>query len=129
MPGGVRPRFTVKLKHRLSAKHEYEKRQYISAPIIAGKQQQSFSDRHAKPYFSEGGQKTLTARSTVISLSALRIFRRRPAQKGDAEEHTPKFLKYCDEFNKPPCRADGGVLWLNLTPYFPNNSWMNLSVR
>ncbi|GAK61609.1 hypothetical cytosolic protein [Candidatus Vecturithrix granuli] len=36
---------------KLEPKHQYEQRQYIGAPIIVAKSQQSHLDRHAKPYF------------------------------------------------------------------------------
>ncbi|MGB0524169.1 MAG: type III-B CRISPR module RAMP protein Cmr1 [Flammeovirgaceae bacterium] len=32
-------------------KHRYQKRAYLAAPIIVDKKQESFLDRHAKPYF------------------------------------------------------------------------------
>lgn len=35
----------------LEAKHEFEKRQYISAPIIVNKKSKTLIERHAKPYF------------------------------------------------------------------------------
>ena len=35
----------------LEPKHQYEKRQYIGAPIVVAKSQESRLDRHAKPYF------------------------------------------------------------------------------
>ncbi|MDY0092888.1 MAG: type III-B CRISPR module RAMP protein Cmr1 [Candidatus Vecturithrix sp.] len=85
-------------KNRLKRKHEYEKRQYISAPIIAGKQQQSFSDRHAKPYFLRVVKNADGAFDGYILYLPSEYSEGVP-QKGDAEEHTPKFLKYCDEFN------------------------------
>lgn len=85
-------------KNRLERKHEYEKRQYISAPIIAGKQQQSFSDRHAKPYFLRVVKNADGAFDGYILYLPSEYSEGVP-QKGDAEEHTPKFLKYCDEFN------------------------------
>lgn len=38
-------------REQIDPKHHYEKRQYIGAPIIAGKKQVSKLDRHSKPYF------------------------------------------------------------------------------
>ena len=37
-------------RSELEAKHYYDKRSYISAPIIVDKKQESFLDRHSKPY-------------------------------------------------------------------------------
>jgi CRISPR-associated protein Cmr1 len=42
---------------KLEPKHQYEQRQYIAAPIIVAKKQQSRLDRHAKPYFMRVIQK------------------------------------------------------------------------
>ena len=38
-------------RNNLERKHQYEKRQYIGAPIVAFKKYQSFLERRAKPYF------------------------------------------------------------------------------
>lgn len=38
-------------RNNLERKHEYEKRQYIGAPLVAFKEYKSFLERRAKPYF------------------------------------------------------------------------------
>lgn len=38
-------------RERIESKHNYEKRQYIGAPIIVNANQMSKLDRHSKPYF------------------------------------------------------------------------------
>lgn len=83
---------------RLENKHHYEKRQYISAPIVDKKDTVSFSDRHAKPYFLRV-VKTADGAFDGYILYLPSEYSEGVPQKGDAEEHTQKFLKYCDEFN------------------------------
>ncbi len=83
----------------LERKHDFQKRQYIGAPIVADKQQKSFLDRHGKPYFLHV-QKTEKGYDGYILYLASKycdgIDKSAARIPADAEE---KFKKYCGEFN------------------------------
>ncbi len=85
---------------KLEPKHQYKKRQYIGAPIVIHPQGTvSLSERHAKPYFLRVVKRTDGTFDGYILYLPSEYSKGVPQKGGSSEEHTQKFLKYCDEFN------------------------------
>ncbi len=89
----------------LEQKHEYEKRQYIGAPIIVGKRDKSLLTRRAKPYFMRVIKKGDYFDGYILYL---------PSKYCDGLEHDrngnplpqnvdEKFQEACDQFNSYLC--------------------------
>lgn len=84
---------------KLEPRHQYEKRQYISAPIVTRSGTESLSERHAKPYFLRVVKRADGKFDGYILYLPSKYSEGVPQKGGTEQEHTNKFLKYCDEFN------------------------------
>lgn len=89
-------------RNSLERKHEYEKRQYIAAPIIAGKTQKSFLDRRAKPYFMRVVKQNPFEGYIVYlpSKYCAELQEDRSHKPIDQTEVDYNFQIYCDQFNR-----------------------------
>ena len=72
----------------------YDKRQYIGSPIIVDRQEKSFLDRHAKPYFIKIAKEGDKYRAYILYLPS-----RYCVELNDAAQHDKKFADVCNEFN------------------------------
>ncbi len=84
-------------RNMLESKYVYSKRQYIAAPIIVGKSQESMMDRHSKPYFMSvhlaGNNKYV---GYILYLPSEYAY---GEEKIDNTKETKNFIKVCEEFN------------------------------
>lgn len=87
----------------LEGKHVYEKRKYIGAPIIANKKEESFLDRHSKPYFLKVAQEGIHQyRSYILYLPSLYAHGldkdkfENPIHHAEADQN---FISICNEVN------------------------------
>lgn len=90
-------------RNTIEHKHDYDKRQYIGAPIVVFNEgQQSFSDRHTKPYFLRVVQRADRQFDGYILYLPSEYSTKVPQSKSSLspQQHTKKFLQYCGEFNQ-----------------------------
>lgn len=81
---------------------KYDKRQYIGSPIIVDKQEKSFLDRHAKPYFIKIGKEGDKYRSYILYLPSRYCVGLERDSNGRNIDHynvDSKFIEVCAEFN------------------------------
>ncbi len=89
-------------RESLERKHFYEKRQYIGAPIIVDKKDESFLERHSKPYFLKVAREGAQFRSYILFLPSLYVHGRDKDQFGKTINHAEvdqKFISICNEMN------------------------------
>lgn len=81
---------------------KYDKRQYIGAPIIVDKQEKSFLERHAKPYFIKVAIEGSKYRSYILYLPAQYCEGFDKGRHGviNHTEVNREFIDVCNEFNK-----------------------------
>lgn len=97
-------------RNNLEPKHQYHKRQYIGAPIVADKETKSFLERHAKPYFMRVLKTDKAFEGYILYLPSeycggkekgLREDRfGNPIDDAAHAKYTREFQTYCDQFNK-----------------------------
>lgn len=88
---------------KLEKTHNFEKRQYIGAPIVENKITKSFLDRHAKPYFIKVAREDDKYRSYVLYLPSHYcngLEEDRNKNKINHSEVDKKFWNICNKFNE-----------------------------
>jgi hypothetical protein len=83
----------------LEKKHCYKKRQYIGAPIIANKIQESRLDRHSKPYFMSVHHENDSFTGYILYLPSEYAYGLRK-EKFDNENETENFAQACEKLNE-----------------------------
>jgi len=81
---------------------KYDKRQYIASPIIVDKQEKSFLDRHAKPYFIKIAKESDKYRAYILYLPSRYCDGLEKDRNGLTINHSnedKKFAEVCNEFN------------------------------
>lgn len=99
---GIRSGDIKKENQPFENKHFYEKRQYIGSPIIADKQEKSFLERHAKPYFMKIAKEENKFRSYILYLPSQYCAGLEPNRNKKQINHNAvdrNFTEVCNEFN------------------------------
>jgi CRISPR-associated protein Cmr1 len=84
---------------KIEQKHSYEKRQYISAPIIVHKNQVSILDRHSKPYFMSVHREENRFIGNVLYLPSEYVYGIEQNGLNNTKE-TKLFNEACESLNK-----------------------------
>ncbi|NHM27874.1 type III-B CRISPR module RAMP protein Cmr1 [Desulfofundulus sp. TPOSR] len=106
----------------LEKRHEYGKRQYLGAPIVANQKQESLLDRHAKPYFLRVHEEEGGYAGYILYLPSqylppvyhqrLGINREKfPAMDDEREGHDRNFLAVCRDMNEKFAKKLEVVFW------------------
>ncbi len=98
-------------RSNLERKHQYEKRQFIGAPIVAFKTYKSLLDRRSKPYFMKVHKVGEKFKGSILYLPSSYCYGKNEDRNGNPlpQDIDEKFSRVCDQFNKNLEYEIGGI--------------------